>query len=391
MIRNVNNYKICRRNDGRYKSAIMYHGKSECFYGYTKAEVRDKLQKRIEELNQIELNNGTDPCISKYMTLTNWAYVCLNTYCIGNVCGRTYLGYKCMVDQHFKELGKMQIGKIKNYDIQRAIIGLSKITDENGLSQNYLLRIRMFLHLVFGYAVKNELIKSNPVAGIRIPKTGTNDNRALTTVEQDRLVDAVKRSEHIVMFSVIVALYTGCRKGEILGLQWKDIDYEKKQIRINNQLATEYIVGVDGSKKSLYHLKETKTKNSRRIIHMIEPLLEDMKEYENKQIIWKEQNNFSHTGEDFVFPSSTNTPLGTATFYRYYHEILREAGLTDINFHTLRHTFATRCLENGVDLITVSRTLGHSSVKVTGDIYSHMTELHQQDSLECLNSIYKKE
>lgn len=390
MVRKLSNYKIYHRKDGRYSCTITYHGNRQFFYGHTKQSVLEKLEKRIEELNQLDQYNAEKAFPTKHMSLNNWANQCLEAYCAGSICGNTYFGYKRIIDLHFGNLGKMPLNTISNLDIQKFIIGLSKINNENGLSQNHLLRIRMFLHMVFEYAVQNNLIYKNPVTGIRIPKTGIKENRALSIEEQARLIDAVKHCNHPVMFCVIVALYTGCRRGEILGLRWKDINFEKKLITIKEQLSRQYVLGELHQHKTVLGLRETKTANSHRTIHIIDPLLEDFKKYKENQIIWKTENGYIHSENDFVFPSNKNTPLGSATFYKYYHQLLSQADLTDVNFHTLRHTFATRCLESGIDLITVSKTLGHSSVKVTGDIYTHITETHQRNVLESLESLYEE-
>ena len=220
MVRKLSKYKIQHRKDGRYSCTIAYHGKRQFIYGYTKKSVLEKLEKRIEEFNQLDQCNAEKAFPTKHMSLNNWANQCLEAYCAGNICGNTYFGYKRMIDLHFGDLGKTPLHAISNLDIQKFIVGLSKINNENGLSQNYLLRIRMFLHMVFEYAVQNNLIYKNPVKGIRIPKTGIHENRALTIEEQARLIETVKQFNRPVMFCVIVALYTGCRRGEILGLRW---------------------------------------------------------------------------------------------------------------------------------------------------------------------------
>ena len=137
-----------------------------------------------------------------------------------------------------------------------------------------------------------------------------------------------------------------------------------------------------------YDTKQPKTKNAKRTIHMIEPLAKEFEEYKEKLLQWKAENGFVHLEDDFVFPSKINTGLGSKTFYRHYQKILKAAGITDINFHTLRHTFATRCLESGMDLLTISKTLGHSSVKITGDVYLHMSQPLQKECLDRLNAVY---
>ena len=150
----------------------------------------------------------------------------------------------------------------------------------------------------------------------------------------------------------------------------------------------DYKINIGSEAKMQYETKQPKTKNAKRTIHMIEPLAKEFEEYKEKLLQWKAENGFVHSEDDFVFPSKINTGLGSRTFYRYYQKILKAAKLTDINFHTLRHTFATRCLESGIDLLTISKTLGYSSVKIIGDVYLHMSQPHQKECLDRLNAVY---
>ena len=388
MIRNYKNYKIQQRKDGRYTVVITDQGHRTYFYGKTKKEVQEKLEVFVAELNnaaqlRYELNNPT-----KYMSLKNWAYLCLNNYCVASIQGNTYVAYERLIRMHFGELGNMPIGRITNLMVQNHITNLSRLVDEYGLSENYLTRLRTFMHMIFEYAVQNNLITHNPTNGVRIPKTGIFENRAITTEEAQRLIQAVRDSDCLVMFSVILCLFTGLRRGEILGLKWCDVDFEKRSISVNKQLVREYKINIGGEAKMHYDTKQPKTKNARRTIHMIEPLAKEFEEYKEKLLQWKAETGFVHSEDDFVFPSKTNTGLGSKSFYRHYQKILEAADLTDINFHTLRHTFATRCLESGMDLLTISKTLGHASIKVTGDVYLHMSQPHQKECLDRLNTVY---
>lgn len=121
---------------------------------------------------------------------------------------------------------------------------------------------------------------------------------------------------------------------------------------------------------------------------MIDSLVQEFKEYKDKLLEEQAKHGIPYSEDNYVFPSRNNAGIVSRTFYKYYKEILKEAGLTDINFHTLRHTFATMCLESGMDIFTISKTLGHASVKITGDIYLHMSRFHQKICLDKLNSAY---
>lgn len=256
----------------------------------------------VAELNnaaqlQYELNNPT-----KYMSLKNWAYICLNNYCVASIQGNTYIAYERLIRMHFGELRDMPIGRITNLIVQNHITKLSRLVDE----------------MVFEYAVQNNLITHNPANGVRIPKTGIFENRAITKEEADRLIQAVRNSDCLVMFSVILCLFTGLRRGEILGLKWCDVDFERRSISVNKQLVREYKINIGGEAKMHYDTKQPKTKNARRTIHMIEPLAKEFEEYKEKLLQWKAENGFVHSEDDFVFPSKINTGLGFKTFYRHY-------------------------------------------------------------------------
>lgn len=161
-----------------------------------------------------------------------------------------------------------------------------------------------------------------------------------------------------------------------------------RTIKIDSQLIREYTPFIEGETKTVYTPKDPKPKNSKRLIHIIEPLAVEFMEYKNNQLKRKEEHGFVHSEDDYVFSSRINTALYNATFYKNYHKLLQKAGVENANFHTLCHTFATRCLESNINLLSSSKTLGHSSIKVTGDIYIHMTASHQKECLDKLSENY---
>lgn len=388
MFRNYRNYKIQRRKDGRYTARVMDQGHTTSFYGRTKKEVQRKLEVYIDELNSSAQTKYEMSHPTKYMTLRNWAYLCLNTYCVANIQGNTYAAYERLIRLHFGELGDMPVGRISSLMVQKHITNCSLLVDENGISENHLCRLRNLMHMIFEYAIQNNLIIHNPTTGVRIPKTGICENRALTHEEAKRLIQVARSSDNIIMFCVILCLYTGLRRGEILGLKWCDVDFTSQTIFVSKQLVRKYKINSEDEIKTRFEPKQPKTKNAKRSIHMIEPLANEFLEYKEKLLRWKTESGFTHSEDDFVFPSKNNTGMESKTFYNQYQKILKAADLTNINFHTLRHTFATRCLESGMDILTISKTLGHASVKITGDVYLHMSQPHQKECLDKLNPVY---
>lgn len=388
MHRTISDYKITKRKDGRYYVRIRDKGDVTHIYGKTKAEVKAKLEIKIEELNALNRRRTEQSFPTRNITLANWARLCLDTFCASSISGNTYIGYERYTRLHFGKLADTPISKITNFMVQQHINDLSRLGGKDGMSEAYLTRVKVFLHMVFNYAVQNNLIVVNPTLGVKIPKTGLNENRSLTKEEELRLLQAARDFKKPFMFIVVVALYTGCRKGELFALKWRHIDFENRTIKIDSQLIREYTPFIEGETKTVYQPKNPKTKNSNRLIHMIEPLAVELMEYKSKQLQWKEEHGFVHSEDDFVFASRVNTALCDATFYKNYHKLLKKAGIENANFHTLRHTFATRCLESNINLLSISKTLGHSSIKVTGDIYIHMTDSHQKECLDKLADSY---
>ena len=388
MHRTISNYKITKRKDGRYYVRLQDGGDITHIYGKTKAEIQAKLEIKLEELNTLSRRHTEQAFPTRNITLANWSHLCLNTFCASSISGNTYVGYERYIRLHFGKLADTPISKITNFMVQQHINDLSQLGGKDGMSEAYLTRVKVFLHMVFNYAVQNNLIVVNPTLGVKIPKTDLKENRALTQEEELRLLAAARDFKKPFMFIVVVALYTGCRKGELFALKWRHIDFENRTIKIDSQLIREYTPFIEDETKTVYQPKNPKTKNSKRLIHMIEPLAIEFMAYKRKQLKWKEEHGFTHSEDDFVFASRVNTALCDATFYKNYHKLLKKAGIEDANFHTLRHTFATRCLESNINLLSISKTLGHSSIKVTGDIYIHMTASHQKECLDKLADSY---
>ena len=190
------------------------------------------------------------------------------------------------------------------------------------------------------------------------------------------------------MFAVVFTLYTGCRKGEVLGLQWKNVFFEENRIHIAQQLNRHYDMDNDGTKQSILEVTSPKTKQSVRDIYVCDSFMKEFAKYKERMIEWKRQNRFAHSEEDFVFVGVKNNPIEPRVFYKYYEEVLERAGIEEADFHTLRHTFTTRCIESGMDILMVAKTLGHANVAMTLNQYSHLLPKHMKASMEKMEANY---
>ncbi len=385
-MKKLSQYNIHKRQDGRFTTSVTYKGKRHYVYGQTKKETLENLSQLIDEIKLAQANDLRNYSASS-ITLTEWAKMCIETYSKDYVRSSTYYGYKSIVKHHFGELGKKKLNEITNMMIQNHLATLTKINSEDKLSTKTLVNIRNLISLVFNYAIQNRMIHYNPVQGIRLPKRPPHPTRALTVDEQKRLEAAARASDRLVMFAVILDLYTGIRRGELLALTWQDINLEENYISISKQLSRQPKKNSKIYSSSLT-VAEPKTTSSIRKVFLINEIKEELLDYKQKAIEWKKTKKLKHSDEDFLFCSRKNTPIEPRRFYMYYQELLRIAGIEDATFHSLRHTFATRCLEEGIDIVSVSKLLGHSDTKVTANTYSHLLPEHQKKEIEKITELY---
>ena len=385
-MKKLSQYHIYKRQDGRFTTSVTFKGKRRYVYGKTKKETLENLSRLIDEIQLAKANDLRNYSAGN-TTLSEWAEKCVEIYSREYVRSSTYYSYKSILKNHFGELGKKKLNEITNLMIQNHLLTLTKSNGEDELSTKTLTNIRNFISLIFNYAMQNRIIHYNPVKGIRQPKRPPHPTRALTVDEQKRLEVAVRASDRLVMFAVILDLYTGIRRGELLALKWQDINFEENYIFIGKQLSRQ--LNKDSSVYSSHlTITEPKTASSIRKIFLINELKNELLDYKQKVIEWKKAKNLKHIEEDFLFCSKKNTPIEPRRFYQYYQELLKLADIEDATFHSLRHTFATRCLEAGIDIVSVSKLLGHSDTKVTANTYSHLLPEHQKKEIEKITELY---
>lgn len=202
---------------------------------------------------------------------------------------------------------------------------------------------------------------SNIWGRVKLPKKDKPIIRILSVGEQKRLEAVLTKYEDI---GILISLYTGLRIGEICALKWENIDFE------NNIM---YILGTQSRTEDGLKITSPKSKSSRRVIPLPAVLISRM-------------NNINvKTG--FVI-SNSEKPYDVRSYRRLFKSKLAEAGIPDIKFHALRHTFATRALEVGMDYRTLSEILGHSSAAITLDLYAHSLNEHKRREMEKLSNIF---
>lgn len=329
---------------------------------------------------------------SEVITLGAWMDRWLENYARPTIKHSTYCSYELYVRAHIKpQIGGLYMNTLRADDLQAFFNERGKNGNQarkGGLAPKTLTNMRNMMHMAFGQAVKNHLLQENLIEGIRLPKATKTEMRVLSREEQRRLMTAARLAPEPAAFGIIFDMFTGLRLGELCGLRWKNVDMGNKSFLIcetRNRLPNH-----DDSIAPSTTVKTTpttKTDNSRRRVFIMDELFHDFEMYRSIQMSIKEQD-YSYNPEGYVFCQENGSPYEPRTYQDLFKRCIRQAGIPDANFHSLRHTFATRSLEQGMDVVTLSRLLGHANPSITLDKYGHALDDHKRDSVAKLGDIY---
>lgn len=282
----------------------------------------------------------------------------LNKYAKLSLKVRSYNKYLALIKLHINPiLGECNIIEISSNDIQDFIIEkLQKGNLRTGkpLAINTIYSIISILKQSFKLALMLELIAKNPMTSIKLPSCKEKEIMALTREEQQRIVDYCLKSRKNNYIGIILCLYTGIRLGELLALTWEDINFKNGFLTIKKTAYTTRIKG-----KNEIVVDTPKTKRSNRVIPLPNKLIQLLKHYQENAKC------------NYVIYTNKYDMVETRSFQRSFESILRKCNIQHYNFHCLRHTFATRALELGIDIKTLSEILGHTNVAITLNRYAH--------------------
>ena len=332
------------------------------------------------------------PGVSEVITLGDWMDRWLEDYARPTVKLSTYSSYEMYIRRHIKpNIGGLYMSSIRVDDMQAFFNERGKkgnLVSGEGLSPKTLLNMRNMMHLAFTQAVRNKLAFDNPIEGVRIPKLVKTEMRVLTREEQDRLITATRFAPEPAAFGIVFDIFTGLRLGELCGLRWANVDMGNRSFTVcetRNRLPNhDPTIAASTSVKTE---ATTKTENSRRTVYLIDSLYQDFVMYKQIQdSITQEMPGYNPDG--YVFCQPCGRPYEPRTYQDLFKRCVKQAGIRDANFHALRHTFATRSLEEGMDVVTLSRILGHATPSITMDKYGHALDDHKRTSMEKLGSLY---
>lgn len=325
-----------------------------------------------------------DAAFDKEMALKEWLDYWFDTYSRYNVKRSTAISYRGYIDNHFCLIGDLHMSAITTDKLQRFFNrqyneGSAK---GGGLSPKTLQNMKRMLHKSLGKAVDLGIIEKNYSDCIELPRQQKQNVQALNVDEQQRLIREIKLSDKPLVFGVYISLKTGLRLGEVLGLQWRDIDFDNRIIHVRravNRLNKLNYNGV-GTKTEL-RMETLKSDASYRDIPVTESLIKKFG-YEKAKLEQRYKKTMSE--EDFVISSRYGYPAEPKTLQKTYLMIAQSANISNTHFHCLRHTFATRAIEKGADPKTVSVLLGHADVSITLNRYTHVMEEQKRKTMEML-------
>ncbi len=365
---------ITLRADGRYMWRFKYNGVT--YSGYCKKST--DAQKALRD-KRYEVEHGIFSK-EKAVIMDAWFDEWLREYKSLD-CKETTLNlYRNTYKRYIKpEFGKKQIKNIQPDMIQRFINKMGR-----DYSRAVLNTTNFLLYDSLQQAVRSGIISRNPMQNTTLPKVKEQSKkRALSAEEEEIFLEAAKSSEYYPLYRL--ASLTGMRIGEVLGLQWKDVDFRKGEIHITHTLS--YISGKE------QYLDTPKSVSSNRIIPMeahseLYNLLKEQRTKQRQQRLKAGQYWHPLKGlEDIVFTSSQGTPHFSGNVRTDQRKIvakLREEGVEigTCTFHTLRHCFATRAIENGMDPKVLQAIMGHASFSMTMDLYCDVMEESKRTEMQ---------
>ena len=339
---------IFHRKDGRWEARYVkgYNLNGTCKYGYLYGKSYQEVKQKRNELllNYKEKTNN----IKKYsQKFENKIITWLEKEKI-IVKESTFSYYNNVVQKHIKPyLGNININCINEELIIKYITNLIDNTD---LKMSTIRGIIIILKQILNYC--------NISIDIKLPKTEKNKIIILNKNDKKKLEEYIQLNLNEYTLGILLSLQAGLRIGEVCALKWKDIDLDTGIISINKTISRVSNFEKKGKKTKLI-LMEAKTKNSIRQIPINYKLIELLKKFKKNK------------NDNYFVLSSNNNFTDPRTYYYKYKSILKKIKLNNYKYHTLRHTFATNCIELGLDPKSLSEILGHSDIKITLSLYVH--------------------
>ena len=372
---------IRKRKDGRWEARIISEygaeGKARyrSFYGKTYLEAKEKRNSYLKEYSQ-QQNDTSIHCqnnrkITVRQLMGEWMY-----YKKDYVKESTFAHYTNLLEKHIlPQLGDVFLISLTSEKISTFLkdqLYSGRLDGKGGLSPKTVSDIRSIIMLGLEYAQQRQYpcsVKSNVFS----PRSCKSEMKVLTRDEQLKLEKFLYRYPEPVALGILTALYSGIRIGELCALRWGDIHFDNGTVKISKTLIRIQNVNGDDNKKTRILISSPKTESSNRLVPVPSFIMDFL-------------IKFRRDTEVFLI-TGTRSYMEPRMCLTKYKQILKAAGLDSFTFHTLRHTFATRCIENGFDAKSLSEILGHANVNTTLKNYVHPSIELKKMQMERLQSV----
>ena len=352
------------------------NGKREIIYKYAKTQAEaSEILRKLQVEKQIGIRQG-----KQIITTGEWIRLWIDNYKAPKLKQSSLTSYnnnfRCHIEPY---IGSIPLNKLELYDVQ---LMLNKVKD----SPSLFMKVYTVINGAMREAVIQKHISTNPCLGVAFPAEEDKDMRVFTKQEQAQFIQHLEGEYYRPLF--LTYLMTGMRLGEAPALRWYDIDLEKQTISVNKKVILKYDRNAEKGKRATQIEEDScKTKSSRRTIMITAGLVNILAEHKKEQQALAEKEGQQWDENWLVFPNSRGNIPNLRNIDAAFHKILRNAGIQEATPHCLRHTYATRNFENGVDIKMISKQLGHKSVRTTYDIYIHVIKDSAAVQIEKLNEL----
>ncbi|MBR4152002.1 MAG: site-specific integrase [Selenomonadaceae bacterium] len=325
------------------------------------------------------------------MTIADWIDEWMENYVKPRIRPRTFEKYWSSLKNYIvPKFGNLKLAALDASSLQKHFNSLlvNGRADGNALSPSTVRAARRYFSMCVDDAVREGLVLRNVVRLTKSPKLTRKEIVVLTRDEVTTLIEGARQINNEFMRNMMPEILsftvkTGLRQGEVFGLKWEDVDFKNSCVFIRRSLA--HVVGRG------VVFQEPKTKNSRRRVLLMLEDVQSLKEYREWQKNYADELGDKFARNGLIFTSPFGEPISPTNFSRrYFKPLLKKCNInSDFTFHGLRHTHATLLLQQGVNPKIVQERLGHSSIKVTMDTYSHVLPDMQRQAVDALRELFK--
>lgn len=351
---------------GKNTRTGKYESYYETFHGNkTQAEIR--LRQLLTDLDKgLFVKPGKSTC-------DDYLKKCLEEYAYPNLSPKTAEGYESIIYKHLvPAFSDIPLTQLRPEMIQRYIgdeLTHGRANEQGGLSSSTVRHHIVCLHTALQNAVKMGVLVRNPVDAVTIPRAGRHEMRTMSESDVHIFLEMARPTQYYALFYTL--LFTGIRQSELLGLRWQDVDLLLLQISVKRSLHQ-----IKGGK---IIFRQPKTETSRRQVDLTPSTVAVLREHQDSQNKLRESLGYpALTNDDLVFCQYDGKPFLPNTVTHNWIKLVRRSGLKGIRLHDARHTHTSLMLKQGIHPKIVQERLGHSSIQITLDTYSHVAPgLHQ--------------